>query len=87
MQHTQNHLKKQNHRLLRRNRWRDYFRHVHTATHCNTLQHTAKHCNTLQNTATHCNTLQHTIDIAIHRNMLKHTTPPEKEKLHRLLRV
>ena len=25
--------------------------HMHTATHCNTLQHTATHCNTLQHTA------------------------------------
>jgi len=34
-------------------------RHLHTATHCNTLQHTATHCNTLQNITTHCNILQH----------------------------
>ena len=32
------------------------FLHIHTATHCNTLQHIATHCNALQH-ITHCNTL------------------------------
>ena len=27
--------------------WTHIFRHIHNATHCNTLQHTATHCNTL----------------------------------------
>ena len=34
-----------------------FFLHIHTATHCNTLQHVASDCNALQH-MTHCNTWQ-----------------------------
>jgi len=40
-------------------------RHLHIATHFNTLQHTATHCNTLQHTATHCNTPQRNVTISV----------------------